>query len=84
MTAVIVTFVFLIFAEVTPKTLAARKPEMIAYPASILLFPLRTLMFPSVWLIGKISTLLLMPFRLNLQNDSGHELNLQELRTMVH
>ena len=36
----ILTFVILIFAEVTPKTIAAYHPERVAFPASIVLKPL--------------------------------------------
>ena len=36
-TAVVLTLVVLIFAEVTPKTVAALYPEKIAYPSSLIL-----------------------------------------------
>lgn len=83
-TAIIVTFIFLVFAEVTPKTLAARKPELIAYPASYLLYPLRIVLMPGVWLIGRLSRILLWPLGLNKAEEDGNDLNMQELRTMVN
>ena len=45
------TLVILVFAEVTPKTLAAIYPERVAFPSSILLLPLLTLMKPFVYAI---------------------------------
>ncbi|MFT5529746.1 MAG: Mg2+/Co2+ transporter CorB, partial [Alteromonadaceae bacterium] len=42
------TLVILIFAEVTPKTLAALYPEKVAFPSSILLKFLLKLLFPLV------------------------------------
>ena len=45
---VIFTVVLLIFAEVTPKTLAALKPESVALPATFIYFPLSKLLAPFV------------------------------------
>jgi Mg2+/Co2+ transporter CorB len=36
----LLTLVILIFAEVTPKTIAALHPEGVAFPASVVLLPL--------------------------------------------
>ncbi|MGB1061212.1 MAG: CNNM domain-containing protein, partial [Ketobacter sp.] len=55
----VLTLVILVFAEVTPKTLAALKPEAIAFPASLILKPLLTLLYPFVWLVNAISNGLL-------------------------
>ena len=44
-TTVVLTLVILIFAEVTPKTIAALYPEKIAYPSSYLLIVLSTWRF---------------------------------------
>ena len=49
------TIIILLFAEVTPKTLAALYPERIAFPASYLLSLLLKLLYPLVWLINAIS-----------------------------
>lgn len=55
----LLTIVILIFAEVSPKTYAAIKPERIAYPASLILEPLLKLLYPLVWLVNAISNGLL-------------------------
>ncbi|QUM75196.1 DUF21 domain-containing protein [Moritella sp. 24] len=78
------TIVILIFAEVTPKTLAALHPEKVAFPSSIILRPLLTLFYPLVWLVNIISNGLLRLFRVNVNNDDNGALSSEELRTVVH
>ncbi|MDW5376244.1 HlyC/CorC family transporter [Halomonas sp. HP20-15] len=78
------TIVVLIFAEVTPKTYAAIKPERIAYPASLALEPLLKGLYPLVWLVNAMSNGLLR--MLGVKNIEGGADNLtrDELRTVVH
>ncbi|MCL6415865.1 HlyC/CorC family transporter [Aestuariirhabdus sp. Z084] len=78
------TLVILIFAEVTPKTLAALHPERIAFPASILLTPLLWLLYPAVWLVNIITNGLLRVLGVNPEATTEHHLNADELRTVVH
>ena len=49
------TIVVLIFGEITPKTLAALRPELVAFPASRLLLVLQRLLYPVVWATSTIS-----------------------------
>ena len=51
----ILTFVILIFAEVTPKTIAALHPERFALPSSLILSPLLKLLYPVVWIINQLT-----------------------------
>lgn len=78
------TIVILIFAEVTPKTYAAIKPERIAFPASLALEPLLKGLYPLVWLVNAVSNGLLR--MLGVKNIEGGADNLtrDELRTVVH
>lgn len=78
------TFVILVFAEVTPKTLAALRPEKVAFPSSIILLPLMIIMYPLVYLINGICNGILMLLRINPINDEGKNLSREELRTVVH
>jgi Mg2+/Co2+ transporter CorB len=80
----LLTIVILIFAEVTPKTLAALHPEKVAFPSSFILRPLLTLFYPLVWLVNIISNGLLRLFRVNVEHDNNGALNSDELRTVVH
>lgn len=83
-TAVILTLIVLIFAEVTPKTIAALHPEKIAYPSSILLIVLLKLLYPIVWIVNFISNGLvkLLGFK-STRDDSLQHLSPDELRTVV-
>ena len=56
---VALTIIVLIFGEITPKTLAALRPEMIAYPATHLLLLIQRLLYPVVWLTSMVSNGLL-------------------------
>ena len=52
---VVLTVVILIFAEVTPKTLAALHADKIAYPVSWLLYPLMKILRPIIMIINIIT-----------------------------
>ncbi|WP_375057038.1 HlyC/CorC family transporter [Zobellella sp. DQSA1] len=78
------TIVVLIFAEVTPKTLAALYPERVAFPASFILKPLMVLLYPAVWTINAISNGLLSLFRINPHNREDTAISSEELRTIVN
>jgi Mg2+/Co2+ transporter CorB len=80
----VLTIVILIFAEVTPKTYAAVKPERIAYPASVVLEPLLKLLYPLVWLVNAISNGLLRLLGVKNIEGDGDNLTRDELRTIVH
>ena len=77
------TIVILVFAEVTPKTLAAMKPESIAFPASYLLRPLLYILYPAVWLVNFISNNLLKLMGVKL-DETSDSLSKEELRTVVN
>ncbi|MDR5900630.1 MULTISPECIES: HlyC/CorC family transporter [Halomonas] len=78
------TITILIFAEVTPKTYAAVKPERIAFPASLVLEPLLKLLYPLVWLVNVISNGLLRLIGVRSIDGDGDNLTRDELRTVVH
>ena len=80
---VICTFVFLIFAEVAPKTIAANYPEKIALPSSHILGLLLLLLWPLVWAVSALSNTLLKMLGIQHQNDQGDHLSREELRTLV-
>lgn len=79
----VLVMVFLIFAEVMPKTLAAMKPESIAFPASYLLWPMMKVAYPIVWLINWVSNGLLSIFGHKLEEQDDTPLSRDELRTIV-
>ncbi|OPX56220.1 Mg2+ and Co2+ transporter CorB, contains DUF21, CBS pair, and CorC-HlyC domains [Oceanospirillum multiglobuliferum] len=79
----LLTFVILIFAEVTPKTLAALNPERVAYPSSLILEPLLKLMYPLVLMVNGITNGLLKLMGVNQNDSSNDQLTPEELRTVV-
>ncbi|AHG21305.1 hypothetical protein Z042_18125 [Chania multitudinisentens RB-25] len=80
----VLTFVVLLFAEVLPKTFAALYPERIAFPSSFLLSPLQKIMFPLVWLLNCLTTLLLRIFGIRTNVRISGSLSKDELRTIVN
>ena len=78
------TLIILVFAEVTPKTLAALYPEKIAFPSSIILLPLMTLMYPLVYCINAITNGLLSILRIKPTDGDDTSLSREELRTVVY
>jgi Mg2+/Co2+ transporter CorB len=81
---VLLTVVILIFAEVTPKTLAALFPERIAFPASYVLQPLLKILYPMVWLVNLFTGLILKLLGISAQDAAKDHLSREELRTLVN
>jgi Mg2+/Co2+ transporter CorB len=81
---VLLTLVILIFAEITPKTIAALHPERVAFPASWILSPLLTLLYPVVWLVNGITNGLLRLLGINPAEHPELSLSSDELRTIVN
>ncbi len=79
-----VTFVILIFSEITPKIIAATYPEPIALASSYLLTPLLKLFYPIVWFINLFVQALLFVLQLQpKENNLAHRINPEELRALV-
>ncbi len=78
-----VTFLILVFSEITPKIMGASYPERIAFPASYVLTPLLKLAYPVVWFVNLFVHSLLWALRLKPRNNDTHTLTLEELRTLV-
>ena len=78
------TLIILIFAEVTPKTLAALYPEKIAFPSSIILSLLLKLLFQFVVAVNWITNGLLMLIGISPEQRQEHSLSSEELRTVVN
>ncbi|HED18033.1 MAG TPA: DUF21 domain-containing protein, partial [Gammaproteobacteria bacterium] len=79
----LLTLVILIFAEVTPKTLAALHPERVAFPAAIIYGPLLWALNPLVWVVNTIAKALLKSLGIRQDDSSSDALSQEELRTVV-
>ncbi|MBS0286091.1 MAG: HlyC/CorC family transporter [Proteobacteria bacterium] len=81
---VIITIVFLVFAEVFPKTLAALYPEKTALPTSFVLQIFLKVFYPLVWLVNAASNTLIRLCGLSLSRADQEGISPEELRTVVH
>lgn len=80
----LLTLVILIFAEITPKTLAALYPEKVAFPSSLLLTLLLKLLYPFVIGVNYITNGLLALMGVSSEQREQHSLSSEELRTVVN
>ena len=82
--SIILTIVILIFSEITPKTIAAIKPESIATRSSFLLKILVYIFKPLIFLTNLISSYILKLFKLNAKDANLNDnLNTEELKTLL-
>lgn len=80
----LITFLILVFSEITPKVIGATYPERIAFPAAYVLAPLLRIAYPFVWFTNLFVRGLLRLMRLsNRAPDQDQRLSLEELRTLV-
>jgi len=77
------TLIVLLFAEVTPKTLAALHPERVAFPASFILKPLLVLLYPLVWFTNSITNRILGLFGVRPEDTMSDAINSEELRMVL-
>ncbi|HAW37904.1 MAG TPA: magnesium/cobalt efflux protein, partial [Pseudomonas sp.] len=77
------TIILLIFGEITPKTLAALRPEIIAYPVSLPLKMLQKVLYPLVAMLSWVSNGLLGLLGVDLSNKGNDSLSTEELRSVV-
>ena len=80
----LLTLMVLIFSEVTPKTLAALHPERFAFPSSLILKPLLTILYPLVWSANTVANGVLRLLGVNPNAASNDQLSQEELRTVVN
>jgi Mg2+/Co2+ transporter CorB len=77
------TVIVLIFAEVTPKTLAALNPPRYALPSAPIYYVLLKIVYPIVWVLNLITNGLLRLLGVDPDKISSHSLSADELRTIV-
>ena len=82
--SIILTIVILIFSEITPKTMAAIKPESFATRSSFILNILVYIFKPLIFLTNFLSKQILKVFKLDAKDATLNEnLNTEELRTLL-
>ncbi|KUI98627.1 HlyC/CorC family transporter [Vibrio sp. MEBiC08052] len=80
----VLTLVILVFAEVTPKTLAALYPEKVSYISSYLLSILMKLLSPLVLFVNLITNGFIKLLGVSARQSGGDHLSSEELRTVVN
>lgn len=80
---VAVTFLILVFSEVTPKVLGAAYPERVAPAASFVLAPMLKLFYPAVWFVNLFVQGLLKLLRLKPEDAAANSMGVEELRTLL-
>ncbi|GAD78531.1 HlyC/CorC family transporter [Vibrio ezurae] len=80
----VLTLVVLVFAEVTPKTLAAIYPERVSYASSLLLRVLMKVLAPLVILVNCITNGFLRLLGIKSLSNKADHLSSEELRTVVN
>lgn len=79
-----VTFLILVFSEISPKVIAAANAERIALPAAFVLKPLLRLLNPVVWFVNLFVSALLFVTRLRPPHgEQSQRLTMEELRHLV-
>ncbi len=81
----VVTFLILVFSEITPKVIGATYPERIALPSSYILTPLLRITYPVVWFVNLFVQGLLKLLRIKPRGDTDGDgaLSMEELRTLI-
>ena len=80
----VLTCLFLVFAEITPKTIATRIPETLSFASVYILQPLSRLLYPFVWLLNGCTRVMMR----SLFGESGatagqDKLSREELRSLL-
>jgi Mg2+/Co2+ transporter CorB len=81
---ILLTCFILIFSEVLPKTLAALRPEGLAFGLSPFLKILQVFLYPIVFILNFISNGILKSFGINLTAKHSEPLSQEEIRSLVH
>ena len=82
--AILLTCCILIFSEITPKTMAALKPESFAIRSSLLLKILLYVLRPLIAVTNYISSKVLKIFNIDVKDAKDNDnLNTQELKTLL-
>ena len=79
-----ISFLILVFGEISPKVIAANNPEKWALLTSYFLYPLLKLLYPVVWFINLLVSAFLRIFGIRPSfSEHGHAVSIEELRTII-
>jgi Mg2+/Co2+ transporter CorB len=79
-----ISFLLIVFSEITPKVIGATYPERIALPLAYLLAPLLKVLRPAVWFVNLFARPFLWLARVRPESEGeAHKLTPEEIRTLV-
>lgn len=78
-----ITFLILVFSEITPKVIAANYADRLAPAVSYALAPLLWICTPVVWAVNVFVRVLLAAMHLRINQDQAPRMTREELRTLV-
>jgi Mg2+/Co2+ transporter CorB len=81
--AAILTIVMLVFSEMTPKTYAALKPELLAFPAARIFVPLLKVFYPVIWLVNLFVNKILEKLNVDITKNTEDTLSKDELKVII-
>ncbi len=82
LSTLVVSFLIIVFSEITPKVIGATYPERIALPLAYVLGPLQKMLQPGVWLANLLVQPMLALLRVR-PDPEAHRLSPEEIRTLV-
>jgi Mg2+/Co2+ transporter CorB len=82
--AIALTLIVLIFAEITPKTLAALYPDQVARFVALPIQIVIWMIYPIVWFANLVSNSLLRLLRIQVTTYANEPFSREELRSMVY
>lgn len=80
---VILTFIILVFSEITPKVVGAQNADRLALVVSYPLTVLLKVCYPAVWFVNLFVSGILSALRLQPKGSVSNSLSVEELRSMV-
>ena len=84
LSAIGLTFIVLIFAEIAPKTLAAIYPDKVARWVAYPIYLILKILYPVVWLANAITNNFLRLLHIRVTNYAVEPLSREELRSVVY
>ena len=78
----VVSFLIVVFGEITPKVIGATYPERIALPLTLVIKPVQWLLTPAVWFVNLFVKPLLMILGIRPEPETP-KLSPEEIRTLV-
>ncbi|MDR1647494.1 MAG: CNNM domain-containing protein [Zoogloeaceae bacterium] len=79
----LITFIILVFSEITPKIVGASHADRLSQTLSLVFTPLIRVLYPAIWFVNLFANALLKLLRLRPRSANAQKLTLDELRTLV-